>query len=312
MLDYSLIAAVAAVVREGSFERAARALHITPSAVSQRVKLLEQRLGQVLVVRGNGAAGCTATEAGHQVCSHAEQVALLEHHLAQSVPGLHQGASGDASAARVTLRVAVNADSLATWFMPAAAEFCHADAVLLDVRLEDQDHTADQLRRGEVLAAVTTLATPVQGCRSLALGRMRYLATASPAFVARHFGEGVNCDGLALAPCLTFNNKDRLQEQWLQQQCKSTPELQPPKHWLPATQAFVDACLAGLGWGMNPATLVAGALRSGQLVELVPHTPLWVPLHWQHARASAPQLGRLTAAVLAAAQAGLEPMLVEA
>ena len=292
MLDYSLVAAVAAVVREGSFERAALALHITASAVSQRVKLLEQRLGQVLVVRGQP---CTATAAGLALCRHAEQVAMLEAELAELK---------DESAAPVTLRVAVNADSLATWFITAAAAFAQQPGALLDLRLEDQDHTAEQLRRGEVIAAVTGLATPVQGCRSAALGRMRYLATASPAFVRRHFAPGVNAETLAAAPSLTFNQKDRLQEQWIEAVCGA--KLSPPRHWLPASQAFIDAAIAGLGWGMNPAALVAEALQNGRLVELLPGQPLWVPLHWQHPRHAPPMLQGLTLAVLAAARANLE------
>ena len=78
MLDYLGLAALAAVVREGSFERAARKLHVTPSAVSQRIKQLEERTGQVLVQRGTP---CTGTEAGRRLCLHLEQVALLENAL---------------------------------------------------------------------------------------------------------------------------------------------------------------------------------------------------------------------------------------
>lgn len=303
-MDYSLVAAVAAVVREGSFERAAQALHVTPSAVSQRVRLLEQRLGQVLIVRGQP---CTATPSGSALCRHAEQVAMLEAELRRHVPGL---ADDGQPQARPTLRLAVNADSLATWFMAAAAAFCEAESALLDLRLEDQDHTAEQMRQGEVAAAVTALASPVQGCRSLPLGRMRYLATASPAFVERHLRAGADAETLARAPCLTFNRKDRLQDLWLQAQFGANAP-RPPRHWLPASQAFVDAALDGLGWGMNPAALVRGHLASGRLVELLPGRALHVALHWQHARHAAPMLQRLTDAVLAAARAQLEPLIEE-
>ena len=297
MLDYSLVAAVAAVVREGSFERAAVLLHVTPSAVSQRVKLLEQRLGQLLVVRGQP---CTATAAGLALCRHEEQVAMLEAELA-----LAGTTAALAAEAPVTLRVAVNADSLATWFIGAAAEFAQDGRALLDVWLEDQDHTAQQLRNGEVIAAVTTLATPVQGCSSVPLGRMRYLATASPGFMEQHFGgRAVDAQTLAAAPCLTFNQKDRLQAQW--QEAQFGRAVASRRHWLPASQAFVDAALAGLGWGMNPASLVRSHLESGRLVELLPGRPLWVPLYWQHPRSAAPMLTRLTGAVLAAARETLE------
>lgn len=296
MLDYSLLAAVAAVVREGSFERAARALHLSPSAVSQRVKLLEERLGQILVVRGTP---CLATAAGRHLCRHIEQVDMLEQDLLGALPALAPDGLG-----RVTLRLAVNADSLATWFLPAAAAFAEAEAALLDISLEDQAHTAERLRSGEVLAAVTDLDQPVQGCRSLGLGSMRYLATASPAFVRRYFPAGVTAATLAQAPCLRFNPQDRLQQRWVESQFG--PDLSLPCHGLPSSQAFVDAAIAGLGWGMNPATAVAPALADGRLVLLLPDAPLLLPLFWQCRRQPLPMLERLTQAVLAAARQGLE------
>ena len=156
-----------------------------------------------------------------------------------------------------------------------------------------------------MIAAVCALAAPVQGCRSTALGSLRYVATASPAFVQRHFAAGVDAGSLAQAPCLTFNQKDRLQAQWLQQALGR--EIVVPRHWLPSSQGFVDASLAGLGWGMNPAPLVADALARGALLSLLPGQDLLVPLYWQHARTGGPLLQRLSDAVVAAARAGLEP-----
>ncbi|MEK8032296.1 LysR family transcriptional regulator ArgP [Ideonella sp. DXS29W] len=298
MLDYALIEALSAVLREGSFERAARALHLTPSAVSQRVRLLEERLGQVLVVRSNPAR---ATPAGRALARHAEQVGLLEHELLADLPALAHGVQG-----RVTLPVAVNADSLATWFIAAAAEATAAAPLLLDLSLDDQEHTAEWLRSGEVVAAVTALATAVPGCRSLPLGRLRYCATASPAFMQRHFGGGVDAAALAHAPSLTFNRRDRLQEQWVAQVLGHD---QPaPTHWLPSTQAFVDGCLAGLGWGMNMTAMVQPLLDRGALVELVPGQTLAVPLYWQHKRRGPAVLEALSRSVQRAAQAVLEPL----
>jgi LysR family transcriptional regulator (chromosome initiation inhibitor) len=301
MLDYPLLQALAAVVREGSFERAAKVLHITPSAISQRVKLLEERSGQVLVVR---SVPTRATTAGQRLCRHAEQVALLEHALAQELPGVLPESLG-----RVTLPVAVNADSLATWFVAAAAAIAQDAAVLLDVSLEDQDHTAEHLRSGAVVAAVTALAHPVPGCRSVPLGLMHYCATASPGYVQRHLASGVNAHSLAQAPCLTFSRRDKLQASWLEQVLGEA--LPVPTHWLPSAQAFVDACRAGLGWGMNPEPLVAAGLATGELVELLPGQRLTVALYWQ-CRQSLPLAPQLTRAVCAAAtqvlHASSEPM----
>jgi LysR family transcriptional regulator, chromosome initiation inhibitor len=298
MLDPALVAAVAAVVREGSFERAARALSVTPSAVSQRVRLIEERLGTVLIVRG---APCTATETGARLCRHAELVGMLEADLRRDLPLLATEPMADGG--RPTLRVAVNADSLGTWFVDAMADFGQHESALLDVAVDDQDHTADWLLRGHVLAAVTSLAGPVQGCRSRKLGSLRYVAAASPAFVRRWFPQGLTAEALARAPSLLFNRKDRLQAQWVRRVLRPAAgrgarrEIDLPTHWLPATQAFIDAALAGVGWGMNPLPLAQPHLAAGRLVELVPGQPLDVPLYWQCARLPVPMLDRLTASV---------------
>lgn len=294
-LDPDQLRALLAVVREGSFLRAARVLHVTPSAVSQRIRALEERCGAIAVVRG---APCEPTDVGRALCRHAERLALLEHELSASLPGA-TGAGDDTG--RPTLRVAVNADSLGTWFLPAIATFAADGAALVDLTIEDQDHTAEALRRGEVLAAVTSRATPVQGCHGIALGRLRYLAVATPAFVATHFPRGVGSASLARAPSLRFNRKDALQARWIRRVVGRAVEA--PFHGMPSTASFVDAARLGIGWGMNPEPLVRAAIAAGELVELVPGRPLDTPLHWQHTRLSTPSLERLTRAVLQAAKA---------
>ncbi|HEY0275684.1 MAG TPA: ArgP/LysG family DNA-binding transcriptional regulator [Paenirhodobacter sp.] len=207
MIDYPAARAVALIVQTGSFEAAAKALNITPSAVSQRVRQLEDRLGTVLIRRGTP---CIATEQGARICRHMEQVGLLEGDLLDYLPGL-----SDPSSARVTLNIAVNADSLGSWFLAAAAAYTRHAAPLLNIIIDDQDHTADWLRRGQVVAAVTAHDTPVQGCRLRSLGRLRYYATASPDYMRRHFPQGVTPTALAHAPALRFNQKDGLQQDWI-------------------------------------------------------------------------------------------------
>ena len=295
MLDYAALSALAAVIREGSFERAARALHVTPSAVSQRVRLLEERVGCALVVRDQP---CRPTLTGRRLCQHVDRVRLLEQDLHGTLPAL-----APKGVARVTLPVAVNADSLATWFAPAIADFAAAAPVLVDLAVDDQDHTAEWLRSGAVLAAVTATARPAAGCNSRPLGAMRYVAAASPAFVARHFAAGVGAGSLASAPSLMFNTKDALQARWVRRLCHRHVEL--PRHSLPSPQAFVTAARAGMGWGLHPQALIASWLADGSLVELVPGTPLDVPLHWQHARAASSLLDGLSRAVQAAARTAL-------
>ena len=297
MLDYSALSALAAVIREGSFERAATALHVTPSAVSQRIRLLEERVGCALVVRDQP---CRATATGRRLCQHVDRVRLLEQSLHDTVPAL-----APEGVARVALPIAVNADSLATWFAPALAAFAADAPVLVEVAVDDEDHTAEWLRSGAVLAAVTASARPAAGCNCQPLGSMRYHAVASPAFIARHFAQGVGAGSLAQAPSLVFNTKDGLQARWAQRQCHRHVEL--PRHRLPSPQAFVIAALAGMGWGLQPRALIAAHLQDGSLFELVPDTPLDVPLYWQHARVAAGWLDGLSRELLAAARRTLLP-----
>ena len=300
MLDYAGLEALAAVLGEGSFERAARRLHITPSAVSQRIRQLEERTGQVLVLRGTP---CTGTEAGRRLTLHVEQVALLENELRRAHPALLQP---DGHSPAPTLRLAVNADSLSTWFMDAMAAFTAGGNELLDICIDDQEHTAQRIRQGDVLAAVTASAAPIAGCNLWPLGSVRYVAAASPAFVARHFAQGVTAAAMAQAPMMTFDRKDRLQEQWLQQQ-GLLGRRHAPRHFVPSNDGFIRACEVGMGWGMHPAALIARQCSAGTLLELLPGTGMDMALHWVHTRAAQAGLERLTQCVMAAARDWLDP-----
>jgi len=297
MLDYAALSALAAVVREGSFERAARALHVTPSAISQRIRLLEERMGCALVLRGQP---CLPTETGRRLCQHVDQVQLLEQELHGALPTLASDAP-----IRPRLPIAVNADSLATWLAPTLASYAAQAPVLMDVAVDDQDHTAQWLSSGTVLAAVTASARPATGCNSQPLGAMRYVAAASPTFMARYFPVGVHAASLSHAPSLQFNTKDALQARWVRLYCGKPVEL--PRHTLPSAQAFVTAGLAGMGWGLHPQALIEGHLAQGSLVELVPQRPLDVPLHWQQARVASRLLEQLTKHVVTAARMALQP-----
>ncbi len=295
MLDYPLLAALAAVIREGGFDRAAAVLGVTPSAVSQRIRALEDRVGAALVVRSQPPV---PTETGARLCAHVERVRLLEGELAADLPGL-------AGQGPPALPVAVNADSLGSWFLPAAARFSEATGALLHLLLDDEEHTAARLRSGEVLAAVTADPAAVPGCRTRPLGALRYVACASPAFIARHFPQGVTAAALTHAPVLQFDRKDGLQARWLRRHLDLP--LAAPTHQLPSTQGFLDACLLGLGWALHPLPLAAAPLAEGRLVELLPGAALEVPLHWQHARLGARLLEALTREVAAEARRCLIP-----
>ncbi|MBF6631762.1 MAG: HTH-type transcriptional regulator ArgP [Comamonas sp.] len=301
MLDYAGLEALAAVLREGSFDRAARKLHVTPSAISQRIKLLEERVGQVLVMRGQP---CTGTEAGRRLCLHVEQVALLENELRRNNPDLVP----EGQVVRPTLKLAVNADSLNSWFVDAMAAFTQEGNELLDISIDDQDHTAKRIKEGEVMAAVTASSNHITGCNIWPLANMHYVAAASPAFVERYFGsQGITTKSLAEAPVLTYDRKDALQDKWLHQQGVSARHA-PQRHWVPSAHAFVRACEAGVAWGMHPTVLIKEHLEDGRLVQLVPDSGISVPLYWAHARNAQTGLERLTQCVINAAQAWLDPI----
>jgi len=190
-VDLAQLRALAAVVDEGSFDSAASALHLTPSAVSQRIKALEQSAGRVLVQRTKPAA---VTEAGHAYLRLARQIDALVHVA-------HADASPEEQRP-VTVPLAINADSLATWVLPALAAI--STPVSFDIHREDQAHSAALLRAGTVMAAITADAEPVQGCRSTRLGTMRYHPMASPDFVDRWFSDGVDARSLAVAPVVVI------------------------------------------------------------------------------------------------------------
>lgn len=288
MLDYPALAALAAVIRTGSFDAAADALAVTPSAVSQRVKALEERLGLPLVIR---SSPCQATNAGARLAAHFERVALLEHDL------LDDGAAWASAfgGARPTLKLAVNSDSLATWVPAAAARFASGSTSTLTLVLDDESRTADWLRTGEVIAAVTTSGKAVTGCHAVPLGSLRYIATASPEFRDRHFAEGMTAKRLAEAPVLRFDPHDDLQRLWVSKAVGSAVE--GPTHWTPSTQGMLDFTLAGVAWSLTPEPLAAPLLASGRLVHLKRDVSLDVPLLWQHLRITARTLEGLTRAV---------------
>lgn len=289
MFDRAQLQALAAVLSSGSFEAAARALGVTPSAISQRIRALEERAGAVLVRRGQPAR---ATPAGARLVRHAEDLALLEAGVATDL--------GLGTSTRPRLKIAVNADSLATWFPAALAGLPDA---LFDLVIDDQDHSADWLRRGAVQAAVTGGESALPGCDGHALGALRYVATASPGFRDRWFAGGLTAAALHEAPALRFNSKDRLQHDWAEAVLGAPVDL--PCHQIGSSTAFVDLAERGLGWGMNPEILVRPAIAAGRLEVLLPDRPLDVPLYWQVTRLPGDALSPLTRAVKAAAKSVL-------
>ena len=279
-LDAPQLAAFAAVIELGSFDAAAERLHVTPSAISQRIKALEQRVGQVLVIREKP---CIATPAGVPLLRLAAQTAMLE-----SDTLAEMGGAGPPDLTRIA--IAVNADSMSTWF---TAVFGQLPEVLFDIRIDDQDHSARLLREGVVMGAVTTERTPVPGCRVQTLGVMRYLPVAAPAYVARHLPDGFTADAVASAPSLAWNRDDALQDMLVRKVFRRS--IGRPSHFVPTAEGFGAAVRAGLGWGMYPEQIVADDFVR------VCDAHLDVPLYWQCWKLDSATVGRVTEVVRTAA-----------
>ena len=281
-----------AVVDEASFDAAAAVLHVTPSAVSQRMKALEQRIGRVLLLR---TKPIRLTESGKVLVRFARSLTQLEQD-ARTELGLG-GAAGP-----TTLSIAVNSDSLATWFVPALGRIPEELGICFDLRREDQDHTAVLLREGLVMAAVTASPHPVQGCSSLRLGRMRYRAMASPAFAQRWLAKAPLAQALPDAPAIIFDRKDELQDRFLRALTRRR-QFTAVCHHIPASKSFVDAVAAGLGWGMVPEAQAAP--HGDALIDLAPERPHDVPLYWQQWKLDSPALAAVADAVIAGAAEAL-------
>ncbi|MDX5372184.1 MAG: LysR family transcriptional regulator ArgP [Pseudomonadaceae bacterium] len=282
MFDYKLLAALAAVVEQGGFERAAQLLGLSQSAVSQRIKLLEARVGQPVLLRATPPA---PTEIGRRLLNHVQQVRLLERDLQGQVPALAE----DQPVER--LRIALNADSLATWWAPLVGEFVAEQRLLLDLVVEDQEVGLKRMRAGEVAGCVCAAERPVAGARVLPLGAMRYRALASPGFIARHFPHGVELARLGQVPAIVFGPDDLLQHRYLAGLGLDGGFVH---HLCPSSEGFVRLTSAGFGWGLVPELQVRRELEAGVLVELVPGRALDVPLYWHHWRSGGELLASLT------------------
>lgn len=265
-IDYRGLAALDAVIDYGSFDKAAVALSITQSAVSQRIRLLENSAGELLVIRSQPPV---PTEAGQRLIVHYRQVRLLEAALAQR--------PGDPEM-RAEIAIAVNADSAAIWLQEAVAPLMSRGDCMLHIRLDDQDHTLTMLREGSVFACVTSQMTQVAGTTSIALGVMRYYCVASPEFAARWFPDGFTSAAIQQAPALNFDRKDALQERFIAQHTGYGGQY--PHHSLSSSEGFVRFIEAGLGYGMVPIQQCERQLTAGTLIDLTPGDFLDVPLTW--------------------------------
>ena len=271
--DYDSLVTLSAVIREGSFDGASRQMGVTQSAVSQRIKQLEDRVGTVLVIRGRP---CVPTETGMQLCQHIEQVSLLQRELSDRL-ATFQHAGGKTTAA--VIRIALNNDSLATWFPDVIKRAAEELNLRFEVIPDDQEHTEQALKSGEALAVATTNAKPIHGCRRESLGSMEYVGVAEKTLFETGFEGKVTLERLGKVPCIFFDRKDTLLDQWLVASFGETVRMMP--HMVPSYEGYLSCCVNGAGWGVLPASSAKPYLDSGKLIELVPGKRIEVSLHWQ-------------------------------
>lgn len=289
-LDSRQCEALLSVIDSGSFEQAAVMLHLTPSAVSQRVRALETQVGNPLVIR---TRPCRATPAGQRLLQHLRRVQSMEDDLQADFTG--------AQAAPLRIAIALNNDSLASWFLPAIAPFAIREQIMLDLILDDQDHTYTLLEAGQALGCVTTEAQAMRGCVAEPLGAMRYRCVAAPAFRERWFARGMTRAAVREAPLLVFDRKDRLQADFLLRHY-GIPDDAVPRHFVPASDPYMQAIALGLGWGMLPELQMRTLRKEGKLVDIAPHRPTEVTLYWHSWKLQSPRMERLSRALVQAAR----------
>jgi len=271
LLDYAHLRALSIVISEGGFDRAAKVLCITQSAVSQRIKQLEERVGQALVIRSTPVE---ATPTGKRLLRHYSQVQLLESELSVEM-------DADDPKLPTIVKIAVNADSLATWFLPALCEVFKRHQWLLELIVDDESYTHNLLKNGEAVGCVTTTKAPLAGCSSEYLGEMEYLCVATPEFIQAYFPINITQASLEKAPAVVFSTKDKLHEKYLSKYFKMSPGSWR-EHKIPSSESFLDAIIQGLGYGLVGHLQAEPLLEKGVLVEITPGKRKRVPLYWQH------------------------------
>lgn len=286
------LATFAAIVDEGSFEGAARRLHITPSAVSQRVKSMEQRVGSVLLRRTRPVE---LTSAGTTMLRIARQLDRLADDAAREL-GLGPGGG-------TVMPIVVNADSLATWFVPALARAARETGGRFEVIRADETMSTERLRSGEAVAALTATREPVPGCTSTRIGVDRYRAVASPEFADRFFTNGITADALRAAPMIEFDRHDGFQQRFIRRVTRA--RIEPSRHFVPSSHEFALAIELGMGWGMLPELQCIGPLAEGRLVELRPGESLEMPLYWQRWNLPSPLIDELSRIIAEEAELAL-------
>ena len=299
--DPAALEALAAIVEEGGFERAAQRLSITQSAVSQRLRALEAQVGTVLIVR---TRPLRPTSAGQLLLKHTKQLRLLRADLERDLRELAPSSTGG-TREEERISLAINADSIATWALPALDALAR-QGLPLEIITDDQDFTQDWLREGQVLGCVTTVRQALRGCKVQPLGAMRYIAVANAAYAREHLPQGLTAHNFRDTPFVAFNRKDDLQAEFVGQAFR-LKRVALSQLFVPSSEGQVRAVLAGWGVSVVPELLVRGLVAQGALVDVAPGTQVPVQLFWHCWNLESAVLDQLTAALTAAAKKDLVP-----
>ncbi|ABZ76884.1 transcriptional regulator, LysR family [Shewanella halifaxensis HAW-EB4] len=291
MFDYAHLKALSVVVSQGGFDKAAKHLYISQSAVSQRIKQLEEKVGQSLLVRSNPIR---ATETGKRLLRHYAQVQLLESELRSEM-------DVDDPSLPTIVKIAVNADSLATWFLPALADTFKQHKWLLELIVDDEAYTHHLLKNGEAVGCVTTTQTALSGCSSEFLGNMEYLCVATPQFIQTYFTSEFTVNDITQAPAVVFSTKDKLHDKFLNFYF-DIKDKRWREHKIPSSESFLEAIKMGLGYGLVAQPQAKALLDNGELVEIFPDKRMHVPLYWQHWNIKAKQTSVIYRALAASAK----------
>ncbi|OLQ91299.1 transcriptional regulator ArgP [Vibrio panuliri] len=270
-LDYKWIEALDAIVQFGSFEHAAEQLYISQSAVSQRIKQLEKFLAQPALIREQPPK---PTPIGKKLLGLYRRVRLLESEL---VPELRN----DASFQPLQLSIATNADSLATWLLPALTQLLQRERVALNLVVDDEGRTLEKLKSGEVAGAISLESQSIPGCDADYLGRVDYLCVASPQFCQHYFPNGVNRESLLKAPTLAFDHHDDMNDRFIHQHF-NLPKGSVLKHTVRSSEAFVKLALSGVAYCLIPKLQIEDELDNGSLVDITPGFFLSHRIYWHH------------------------------
>jgi LysR family transcriptional regulator (chromosome initiation inhibitor) len=300
--DPAALECLAAIVEEGGFERAARRLSITQSAVSQRLRALEAQVGTVLVVRSRPLR---ATAAGQLLLKHTRQLRLLRADLDRDLGELGHSSAAAAMREDERISIAINADSIATWALPALGELAR-EGLPLEVITDDQDFTHEWLREGQVLGCVTTLRQALRGCKVAGLGAMEYIAIATPEYRDAHCPRGLTPGNFRELPFVAFNRKDDMQSEFVAK-ALGLRRVVLRQLFVPSSEGQVRAVLAGWGLAVVPLLLVRGLLEQGLLVNVLPGHSLPIQLYWHCWNLQSEVLDSLTRAL----QQNAEQMLTQ-